>query len=381
MVSTMDLNKIYAPIKEELEKVEDRLRKNFPTTNSFLKKINEHLFQAKKQGKRIRPALVLFSSKISSNSNAGKLSNNPEVISLAVAIELIHTASLIHDDIIDNAIERHNQLTLHREYGSRTAILAGDILYAQAFNLLSEIGIPEIVQIMSEAVKRVCIGEIEETRKREALLNSVSSTAKNAFRDVASEKEYFSIIRNKTAVLMSACCEAGALLSWFTVPGSTNSLRPEASGQRAGQGQRSGLGAGNGDEAANLGNYGLNFGLAYQIIDDYLDLFGEKEKTGKSVGIDLKEGTLTLPLIRLREMMSQTQKANSKNLIKNFNQIVNSQNHQLRKLLLEYKILDYIREKTNFFLSQAKERIVSFHPSIYRDGLLSLTEYVYLREK
>ncbi|HCJ67045.1 MAG TPA: hypothetical protein DHV62_06910, partial [Elusimicrobia bacterium] len=212
----MDLNRIYAPIKKDLDKVEDKLRKNFPATNNFLKKINEHLFRAKTQGKRIRPALVLFSSKISSNSGAGKAHNSSEVISLAVAIELIHTASLIHDDIIDNAIERHNQATLHREYGNRTAILAGDILYAQAFNLLSEIGIPEIVQIMSEAVKKVCLGEIEETRKRESLFVYSSLPRKDILQDVPSEEEYFTIIRNKTAVLMSACCEAGALLSQFT---------------------------------------------------------------------------------------------------------------------------------------------------------------------
>ncbi len=95
----------------------------------------------------------------------------------------------------------------------------------------------------------------------------------------------------------------------------------------------------------------------------------------------MKEGTLTLPLIRLREVISQTQKSDSKNGLKGLTQVINSKKYQLRKLLVEYKILDYIREKTNFFLSQAKEKIVSFCPSIYRDGLLNLTEYVHSREK
>jgi len=335
----MDLNKIYAPIKKDLAKVETKLRESFPQTNNLLKKINMHLFQAKKKGKRIRPALVLLSAKISSNSNSPKLNNLQKIISLAVAVELIHTASLIHDDIIDNATERHNQLTLHQKYGNQIAILAGDILYAQAFNLLSRIGVPEIVKIMSEAVKKICLGEIEETRKRERLI--ISSTP-------PSEKEYFMIIRNKTATLMSICCEAGALLSKETINSN------------------------DGKETSFLRDYGLNFGLAYQIVDDYLDLFGKKEKTGKSIGIDLKEGTFTLPLIRLREVIGQTQ-----NLPYSLTQSPLS----LRKLLIKYEILNYIQEKTNFFLSKAKEKILSFSPSIYRDGLISLTEYVYLREK
>lgn len=340
----MDLNKIYAPIEKDLEKVEFKLRESFPATNSFLKKINQHLFQGKKHGKRIRPALVLFSSKISSNSNPHKLENLPELISLAVAVELIHTASLIHDDIIDNAIERHNRTTLHQEYGNHTAILAGDILYAQAFNLLSKIGIPEIVRIMSEAVKKVCLGEIEETRKRERWFTS---------QQIPTEKEYLAIVKNKTAALTSVCCEAGALLS--------NKINNSNDGK----------------SALVLRDYGLNFGLAYQIIDDYLDLFGEEEKTGKSVGIDLPGGTFTLPLIRLTEILNNTPE--KKRIIAS--NVLNFGSCQLRKLLIKYKILSYIREKTNFFLSQAKKKIVSFCPSVYRDGLINLTGYVYSREK
>lgn len=339
----MDLNRIYTPIRKDLEKVEKNLRENFPATNSFLKKINDYLFQTKNHGKRIRPALVILSAKVSSNSDSAQVNNSPAcpargIISLAVAVELIHTASLIHDDIIDNADERHNQVTLHQKYGNQVAILAGDILYAQAFNLLSQIGISGVVKIMAEAVRKVCLGEIDETRNRETPI---------------SEEEYFTIVRNKTGALMSACCEAGATLSKKII----NST--------------------NGKDVSFLRDYGLNFGLAYQMVDDYLDLFGEKEKVGKSLGIDLKEGTFTLPLIRLREVLEQTHKSR---LIKaDFKSDL--KNYQLKKLLIEYKILDYIREKTVYFIAKAKGKINSFCPSVYRDGLINLTEYVYQRER
>lgn len=321
----MDLNEIYQLVREDLEKVENELQECFPTTNNFLKKINHYLFQAKKQGKRLRPALVLFSTHLS----AGKTKTNSAVISLAVALELIHTASLIHDDIIDNATTRHHQLTLRCKYGNQVAVLAGDILYAQAYNLLSAIGNPEIIKIVSKAVEKVCLGEIEETRRRD-LSNPLPLDLE--------EEEYLQIIENKTASLFSACCHSAALLGKI------------------------------GEEQVNaLKEFGLNFGFAYQIVDDYLDLFGEKEKTGKSF-TDLKEGNLTLPLIHLQKFLT----------LRNISLLKNC---QVRKLLLKYKILDYIREKTKNYLTQAKEKLAFFAPSVYKDSLLHLTEYVYLRGK
>ncbi len=321
----MDLNEIYQPIREDLEKVENELRRCFPVTNNFLKKINHHLFQAKNQGKRIRPALVLFSTRLST----GKTRTNSAVISLAVALELIHTASLIHDDIIDSATTRHHQLTLHCKYGNQVAILAGDILYAQAYNLLSAIGNPEIVKIISKAVEKVCLGEIEETRRRD-LSNPLPLDLE--------EEEYLQIIENKTASLFSACCHSGGLLG------------------KIGE-----------EEAVALKEFGLNFGFAYQIVDDYLDLFGRKQKTGKSF-TDLKESNLTLPLIHLQKFLT----------LRNISLL---KNHQVRKLLLKYKILDYIRGKTKNYLTQAKEKLAFFTPSVCKDSLLHLTEYVYSRKR
>lgn len=321
----MDLNNIYAPIKKELEEVEGKLRESFPATNNFLKKINEHLFWGKEQGKRIRPALVLFSAKVDSPT-----ASLGAAIELAVAVELIHTASLIHDDIIDNASWRHHRLTLHQRYGNQVAILAGDILYAQAFSLLSAIGESAIVKAMSNAVRKVCLGEIEEIR----------------FRGSTKEKEYFEIVSNKTAALMSACCETAALLNG---------------------GDKSGTFA--------LRDYGLNFGLAYQIIDDYLDLFGEKEKTGKSLSLDLKEGILTLPLIRLQEVLKEKNNKKENNI-----SVTALRKNEVKRLLLKYNILGYIRGKTEVFLSRAKEKLTFFHTSVYKDGLLKLTEYVCSRE-
>jgi len=317
----MNLYEIYQPIRNNLEKVEKILEEKIPVNNSFLKEINSYLFSPVSRGKRLRPALVLFSSKLNHGNN------NKEIISLAVALELIHTASLIHDDIIDGAITRRNQLTVNEKWGNQVAVLSGDILYAQAFHHLSEIGDPEIIKIITQTISLMSLGEMEELRN------------KNNF--CLTEQEYLRIVRNKTAILLSTCCRTGALL------------------------------AGAVKKTATLfSEYGLNFGLAFQIIDDCLDFVGEKEKIGKPIGLDLKDGKITLPLIRLFNLLPAERTKELRQL--SFGRIKN--------LILEYRALDYAWEKARKYIAIAKEKLDILAPSPYRNSFFKLAEYLITRD-
>lgn len=316
----MNLEEIYQPIQKDLELVEKKLFNSFPQENNdpFLKKINQHLFGKKSQGKRIRPALVFFSAGLN-NHNPEK--TNPQLITLSAALELIHTASLLHDDIIDSTCLRRGQTTLHCKWGTRVALLAGDILYAQAFRYLSSLQDMRIVRIISETVRRLCMGEIielEKTKEKEL-----------------SQEEYLKIIESKTAVLISACCETAGVLT------------------------------GNG-QSGSLKDYGLNFGMAYQITDDYLDFFGEKKKLGKPVYNDLKENNFTLPLIYLREKFKNNLPPRAR---------------ELKKLIRENGILERVKAKAQNYSTKAKEKLSLFLPSSYRDSLFQLSDYVHLRKE
>ena len=212
----------------------------------FIKEICTPLI---KGGKRLRPKLFLLCACTRKIYRAEKL------LPLATALELIHTASLVHDDILDGAKKRRGVETLNAKYNAQIAVLVGDYLFAKAFQLVSENSYgDEVSLILSKLVKNLCIGEITQDR---------------ALFQIPTLGEYYSRINLKTAFFLSTCCRLGGLISELE-----NS------------------------EVENLANYGTSLGLAFQIVDDLLDFFGEEKITGKAVGGDLKSGVITLPVIR-----------------------------------------------------------------------------------
>ncbi|MBS3886548.1 MAG: polyprenyl synthetase family protein [Dethiobacter sp.] len=200
-------------------------------------------------GKRLRPALVLL-------CGAFYRAKQDVLIDLATAVELIHTASLVHDDIVDRAATRRGKPTLSKRWGEHQAVLYGDFLFARAFSLLSKHGLSGTLGEMTEAISLMCEGEIEQS----SLLFNCDVT----------EAEYFSYIHKKTAYFLSACCLAGA----------------EACGMPAA-------------EKKLLAGFGLQLGYAFQLTDDLLDISGNAAGMGKPAMQDLKAGYLTLPLIKL----------------------------------------------------------------------------------
>src|ERR1017187_3453614 len=257
-------------LKQEQARLEDLYQNIFPfllQTESVLQEVAtrgkgmipeivEYVVQA--GGKRLRPALVVLSAHL-----GGSLGD--DAITVGAAAELIHLSTLMHDDIVDRAVLRHQKPTVAVEFGDEVAILLGDFLYVEGFSLLASLNDPQLIELFARATRSICQGEINQVSRRFQLDLSLS--------------EYLSFIDNKTATLMGASMRGGARLARVST-----------------------------DQATALGHFGWNLGMAFQIIDDTLDLVGEEEVTGKTLRTDLANGKLTLPLIWLRDKLSPTER-------------------------------------------------------------------------
>lgn len=244
------LEEALAPIHVEMERATERM---FSQLDDPIVRKVAYLVAA--GGKRLRPALVLLSGM------SGPSPNREALIEVAAAVELIHTATLIHDDIIDQSALRRQQPTFHQRWGTERAVLMGDYLYATAFTLLTRLGIPYVSGVMALVCQQLARGELREVEAR--------------FRLDLSEAEYLDIIRDKTASLIGGCTQVGAYLG--------------------------GLAA---EHIQGFADFGVNIGLAFQITDDCLDLIGDKKHLGKAVHVDLDKGALSLPIIYLSQVLS-----------------------------------------------------------------------------
>ncbi len=235
-------------LKAELELFEQNMLGQFQShksVNSYLDKLSVELINS--GGKRLRPAMTIASSMMGEY-------HREEVISTAISIELLHTATLVHDDIIDNSQLRRNQPTVYAREGVNTAVFTGDYLYVKSILALAAAGLPvEYMKRLARAIEEVCVGEVEQFRGRGK---------------VPGFKTYLSRISRKTAALFAASCAAGAHLG--------------------------GLSDDQVQLAARFGGY---YGIAFQIKDDLLDIMESADTTGKPAGNDLKEGVITLPVI------------------------------------------------------------------------------------
>jgi octaprenyl-diphosphate synthase len=243
------LNTIYEPIQEDLVRVEDRLRSvcevDFPQLSKLLD------YSLKSGGKRIRPALVLLSGKF--------YHYDPNyLLPMATAVEILHTATLVHDDAIDNSPVRRGRPTINRAWGEDKAILLGDYLLAKSQELVAETQNWRVVRLFAQAFMTLSSGELNQ--------------AVNAFNLEQTRQQYRQRISAKTASLISLATESGAILS----------QAPEKTVEA-------------------LKEYGHNLGIAFQIVDDILDFIGTEEEMGKPTGSDLAQGTLTLPAMLVLE--------------------------------------------------------------------------------
>jgi geranylgeranyl pyrophosphate synthase len=243
------LNTIYEPVQEDLVRVEDRLRSvgevDFPQLSKLLD------YSLKSGGKRIRPALVLLSGRFYHYDLS-------RLLPMATAVEILHTATLVHDDVIDNSPVRRGRPTINKAWGEDKAILLGDYLLAKSQELVAETQNWRVIKLFAQTFMTLSSGELAQ--------------AVNAFNLEQTRQQYRQRISAKTASLISLATESGAILS----------QAPEKSVEA-------------------LKEYGHNLGIAFQIVDDILDFIGTEEEMGKPAGADLAQGTLTLPAMLVLE--------------------------------------------------------------------------------
>jgi octaprenyl-diphosphate synthase len=262
---TQALKGTFELINSQLYSVEERIRQQ---ARAFDPAVEGYVAYAiESHGKRLRPALALL---------AGGATGNicPSHFDLAVVLELIHAATLVHDDILDGADKRRGQPTANAKWGNAITVLLGDCLFAHALKLSAGFQNGEISRRVAHAASDVCSGEIIQTQRRFDLKLSVP--------------DYYKIIEMKTAALFAAACELGALL---------NEAAPEVI------------------DALRI--YGLRLGTAYQIYDDVVDLAGDEAKAGKTLGSDLRKGKLTLPILHLLQTSDSTERHRISDIILN----------------------------------------------------------------
>ena len=252
----LDLRRHLGTIQPDLDIIEERLRFQI---QEFDPGISGYVgYALESNGKRIRPALALLAARASGKST-------PQHVDLAVVVELIHLATLVHDDIMDGASQRRGKPTAFAKWGAELSVLLGDCLFCQAMKLSADFSHPGIIRKIAEAANEVCSGEILQTQRRFDLKLSIP--------------EYIKMISMKTGALFRISTELAAVL---------NGCRP--------------------DEVLAMRNYGDCLGIAYQIYDDCLDLVGTEGATGKTVGTDLAKGKLTLPLLHVLAQASDAER-------------------------------------------------------------------------
>jgi octaprenyl-diphosphate synthase len=316
------------PIEKDLKKLEMSIDKLIATRIDFIKKIVNYII--KSGGKRVRPILVMLCSKLCGYK--GK-----KHIPFAAIVEFIHTATLLHDDVVDNAKTRRGSSTVNTVWGNEPSVLVGDFLYSRSFELMSYEGNQEILKTISQATTALSEGEILEIIKTADITTT--------------EKDYFEIIGNKTAVLFSVACEIGAILGNVT-----------------------------NKERSALKNFGYKLGIAFQLRDDILDYTSYDELLGKHVGTDLKEGKVTLPLIYALKSAGEKEKLSTVKILKKHT-VSQRDFERVRKLIEKYNGISYTSTATEKYLGSAKKELSRFPDSQYKDALLSLADYMLKREK
>jgi octaprenyl-diphosphate synthase len=272
-------------------------------------------------GKMLRPGLVLL-------AGAGCGNITDKHIRIAAIVEMIHNATLLHDDIIDEGQKRRGAPTVNSLWGNESAVLLGDFLLSEVFKMCADLD-PRVTKIIAAAAARTCEGELRQIIQRQNWQ--------------LSESEYIDIITEKSAALFSSCCELGALLA------------------EAGEAK-----------VQSLADFGLNVGIAFQITDDLLDIVGDENKTGKTLGGDVDKNKLTLAVIHLLRAVDGSEKSMIKSKL---NASVESK-EALAEMLSRFGSLEYARSRSQEFVAKAIESLTDLEESDAKDALIETARFV-----
>jgi len=315
----------YAPIARDLAHVERVLARTLDSPRPHVAQLVEHLEHYR--GKRLRPALLLLTARACGQVTAAHHT-------LGAVVEMIHTATLVHDDVLDSATLRRHQATVNAGWGNQASILLGDYLFTHAFHLASTLDDVRACRLIGKATNRVCEGELRQSTESGNL--------------ELSEDEYLDIVDGKTAELTSCCCRLGALYAGASL-----------------------------EVVESLARYGRCLGIAFQIADDLLDLVGEERSTGKSLGTDVEQQKLTLPLIWLLRGASAATAARVKKVL---SRAGDHKREALRPYLADSGALRYAADRAEEFAGLARAELDCLPPSECRHILEVLTDRVVHRD-
>jgi octaprenyl-diphosphate synthase len=316
---------LYGPVKADLLEVEAILARTLKSRYQRIAALVDHVRHYR--GKRLRPALLLLVARA-----CGRVVPAHHV--LGAVVEMIHTATLVHDDVLDSATVRRHVATVNAEWGVPASILLGDYLFTHAFHLAATTGSAEACRIIGDATNRTCEGELCQGLQRGNL--------------ELTEGEYLDLIDGKTADLIACCCRLGALFSG--APAET---------------------------VERLARYGRWLGLAFQVADDLLDLVGEERATGKSLGTDLEQQKMTLPLIRLLSAAAAPEAGRLRQLL---TAPGNHKREALRPWLDDSDAVTYATRRAHEFAARARAELDCLPPSAGRTVLEALSERVVRRD-
>jgi geranylgeranyl pyrophosphate synthase len=336
-MKNVDIMRSLAAIAPRMALVETEIEQLITTPIKLIADIAFHTLGA--GGKRLRPALTLLAAQLCGDDGT---TPNARVVTCAAAIELTHTTTLLHDDVVDDADTRRGQPTARLLWGNETSVLVGDYLFTQVFVTASQKGFGELVQPLAEATAQMCAGVLLETQTRGYL--------------EMSEKQYREIIALKTAALTECACRLGAMAM----------NAPEA-------------------DVNALSQFGHDIGLAFQIVDDVLDITADTARIGKPVGHDLREGDVTLPMLRAMQACSEREKTVLQKVmsdaISKDATVQESEVQEALKILRGSDCIEYSLQLARGYITSAKSQLERFPDIPARAMLLDISDYVMSREK
>ena len=315
------LGRIQSSVKDRLEAVTEDMVAAVSHEAPLVAQIGAHLMTMR--GKMFRPTLVLLCSSVENKPE-------PRAIALAAAVELIHLATLVHDDAVDHSVLRRGMPTLNSLFSHQISVIMGDFLYSTALTKLVSIGDLNALRALTRASTEMTVGEMRQLAIEDALSFD--------------EDDYFALIGSKTASLISAACEIGAI-------------------------------AGAKDHSKALADYGTALGMAFQIADDLIDYTEEEQTTGKPTGLDLKEHKVTLPLIHAMRVMPVSDRKKVENLFAN-SEPGDAEVRDVIRIVEDNGGLDYARERGSRLAQQAREALANIPDTVARTALIESISYV-----
>lgn len=314
-------------VKDDLVEIEIALKKNLDTHLDLVSEVAGHLLFS--GGKRLRPLLMILCARMCGYSKGDE-------INVSTALEYLHAATLLHDDIVDGASLRRGKPVANSIWGNPITVLVGDFLFARASSIAANTGMMGIIRTMAKIIEEMSQGEIDQLVRKGDL--------------GISEDDYMNVIRQKTAVLFQGACRTGAII---------------ANAQQ--------------QKEDTLSEFGINLGIAFQMIDDLIDYTSDTKTLGKAVGMDLKEGKLTLPVIHALQKANPVDRDCMEKIIKNTD--FSSEDFKaLIELLDKYKGIFYAQERAAFYVQSARDSLSAFPPSKHREVLMAIADYILVRK-